>query len=69
MAIFHYDPVDTYEKAIERHKRAIKRLKDLIKKLKVNKKLAVRKGESMVLRCQPAAIKRGSTLRGSRSTA
>jgi len=33
MAIFHCDPVHTYEMAIERHQRAIKKLRALIKKL------------------------------------
>jgi hypothetical protein len=38
MAIFHWDPIHTYEEAIEKHKRAIRRLRALIKKLKSNKK-------------------------------
>ena len=36
MAVFHADPIATYEAAIQRHLAAIQRLTFLIKKLKEN---------------------------------
>jgi hypothetical protein len=43
MAIFHADPIATYEAAIQRYLAAIQRLTFIIKKLKEPKKKAVRK--------------------------